>query len=119
MMNRFALLAIAICLTLLVSQGCMSHSDFTVISSKNINVSNVKIATGKSKGQTQGRHCHYAVLFFTIGEPTNLEKALDAALLAKRAEVLIDAEVNWQFVWIPFIYTQECWKVEGTAYDIF
>jgi hypothetical protein len=91
----------------------------TVISSKNINLSNVEIRTDRSKGHTQGRDCHYAVLFFTIGEPSNLEQALDEALLAKRAEVLIDADVSWQFVWIPFIYTQECWKVEGTAYDIF
>ena len=97
----------------------MSHSDFTLISSKNVNLNNVKINTNNSKGQTEGRHCHYAVLFFTIGEPTNLEKALDEALLVKMAEVLLDADVSWQFVWIPFIYTQECWKVEGTAYDIF
>jgi hypothetical protein len=97
----------------------MSHSEFTLISSKNVNLNKVKINTNKSKGQTQGRACHYAVLFFTIGEPTNLDKALDEALLAKRAEVLLEADVSWQFVWIPFIYTQECWKVEGTAYDIF
>ena len=118
-MKRSVLLAISICLSLLVSQGCFSRSDFTLISSKNVNLSKVKINKNKSKGRTQGKHCHHAILFFTIGEPTNLEKALDEALLAKRAEVLLDADVNWQFVWIPFLYTQECWKVEGTAYDIF
>lgn len=118
MIRRYALWTIAIGLTLLVSQGCMSQSDFTVISNKKIRLSNVKLSADNRRGQTHGRHCHYAVLFFTIGEPTNLERALDEALLAKRAEVLIDADVHWQFVWIPFIYTQECWTVEATAYDI-
>ena len=118
-MNRLVLLFMATCVTLLVSQGCMSHSQFPVISSKNINLGKVNIHANQGKGQTKGRHCHYAVLFFTIGETTNLDMALDEALLKKRAEVLINADVHWQFVWIPFLYTQECWKVEGTTYDIF
>ncbi len=118
MMKRPALLLIFICLLLLVSQGCLSHSDFTIISSKTLNLNNVKIHPKHNKGPTQGQHCQYTVLFFTIGASTDLEKAVDQALLAKRAEVLIDADVSWQFVWIPIIYTQECWKVEGTAYDV-
>ena len=104
--------------TLVICQGCVSHSDFTLISSKNFRLTNVKINPHKNRGKTEGRHCHYAVLFFTIGEPTDLETALDEALLIKRAEILVNADVYWQFVWIPFLYTQECWKVEGTAYDI-
>ena len=118
-MIRIVLLLMATCVTLLVGQGCMSHSHFPVISSRDINLGKVNIHANKSKGQTAGRHCHYAVLFFTIGEVTNLDMALHEALVKKRAEVLTNADVYWQFVWIPFLYTQECWKVEGTAYDIF
>jgi len=117
--RRPAWLAISLCLTFLLCQSCLSHSEFPVISSKDIHLSNVRIKIYKSKGQTQGRDCHYAILFFTIGEPSNLEKALEEALMAKRADVLLDADVHWQFVWVPFIYTQECWKVKGTAYEIF
>ena len=106
-------------LTLLMGQGCVPHSDFPAISSKNFNLSSVNISPDLSKGKTQARHCQYSFLFFTFGEATNLENALDAALQAKRAEILLEAEVSWQFVWIPILYTQECWKVEGIAYDVY
>ena len=105
--------------TLFVTAGCVSHSELGVLSNKGLNLGHVQVNPHSSKGRTQSRHCHYAVLFFTIGEPTDLEKALDEALREKRAKVLLNADVNWQFIWIPFLYTQECWKVEGDAYDIF
>ena len=77
---------------------------------------NVIIDENENRGRTQGEHCQYTILVFTIGEPSDLEKALDMALLAKRANVLVNAVVRWRFVWIPLIYTQECWLAEGDAY---
>lgn len=118
-MRQPAWLVIFLFLAFLLCQGCLSHSEFSVISSKDIPLNHVRLKMYKVKGETQGENCHYAILFFTIGEPSNLEKALQESLLAKRADVLLDADVHWQFVWIPFIYTQECWKVEGTAYEVF
>ena len=116
MMKQFVLWALTICFPLLVSQGCLSRSDFTVISNREVNLGKMVLEEENNRGPTQGQHCHYTFLVFTIGEPSDLEKALDTALLAKRANVLVDAIVRWRFVWIPLIYTQECWLAEGVAY---
>ena len=52
----------------------------------------------------------------TAGPPT-LDEAIDRALESKRANLLLDAVVNWHAFFIPLIYGETCWKAEGDAYD--
>lgn len=117
-MKRYILLALVMCLTLLFCQGCFSRSNFTAISSAILNVKRVKIDKKNYRGRTDAELCNYGVLFFSIGDPPDVEKVLDAALVAKRANVLIDAVVRWRFVLIPILYSHECWLVEGEAYVV-
>lgn len=104
---------------LLAIGGCSTRSDFTAISSKNVNLSDITIDRTKSKGRVSGKDCqHIIILFPTSGRPT-IDEALDRALEPKKASILLDAVVDYHFFFIPYIYGQECWKAEGDAYDTY
>lgn len=104
---------------ILTIAGCATRSDFTAISSKNVNLSNMQIDRAKSKGRTSGEDCQHIIILFPTGGPPTLDEALDRALEAKRANILTDAVVEFNSFYIPYIYGQTCWKVEGDAYDTF
>ena len=112
-------LTILVILGVLVLSGCASRSDFTAISSKNVNLSNASIDPNSAKGRTSGENCQQIIILFPVGGPATLDEALDQALEAKNANLLLDAVVDWNFFFIPYIYGQECWKVEGDAYDTY
>lgn len=99
--------------------GCATRSDFTAISSKNVNVSNMKLDRAKSKGKTVGEDCQHIVILIPTGGPPTIDEAIDRALEAKNASVLLDAVVDFNSFYIPYIYGQTCWKVEGDAYDTY
>ena len=110
---------IAFLIAFIVMSGCSVRSDFTAISGKNVNLSQVKIDKKASLGKAQGEDCqHRIIFFFTSGSPT-LDEALDKAQESKQANLLLDAVVKHEWFSIPLIYGRECWKVEGTAYDTF
>lgn len=112
-------LLICTVLTAAALSGCATRSDFTAISSKNVNVSNMKLDRTKSKGRTSGEDCTHIIIFIPTGGPPTIDEALDRALEAKGASVLLDAVVNFNSFYIPYIYGQSCWKVEGDAYDTY
>lgn len=115
-MKKYCLLYLLLCTTAL--SGCATRSDFTAISSKNVNLSNIKIDHSKTKGKTTGEDCQHTILFIpTSGAPT-LDEALDKALEAKQANLLLDAVVKWH-TFGALIYSQTCWNVEGDAYDTY
>ena len=98
--------------------GCASRSDLTAISSKNVNLSNIKLDRKKILGRAIGENCEHIIILVPTGQAT-LDEALDRALEAKQANLLLDAVVNWHFFYIPYIYGRECWNVEGDAYDTY
>lgn len=107
-----------VCFVVLNLGGCASRSDLTAISSKNVNLSNIKIDHKKVLGRAVGENCEHIIVFVPTGQAT-LDEALDRALETKQANLLLDAVVNWSFFYIPYIYGQECWNVEGDAYDTY
>ena len=115
---NYLLRAVAI-LGILALSGCASRSDFTAISSKNVNLSNASIDPNSTKGRTSGENCQHIVIIIPTSGPATLDEALDQALEAKNANLLLDAVVNWNYFYIPYIYGQECWNVEGDAYDTY
>ena len=102
---------------LVVLSGCATRSDFTAISSKNVNLSDVRIDRDKMKGRVSGEDCQHIIILFPTSGPPTLDEALDRALEARRANILLDAVVTWNSFYIPYIYGKTCWEVEGNAYD--
>ncbi len=114
------LLRILVALLLPVLSACATRSDFTAISSKNVNLSDLRIDRSKSKGRVQGEDCQRIIIIIpTSFGPPSLDEALDRALEKRRANVLLDAVVNFSSYYIPYIYGETCWRVEGDAYDTY
>lgn len=116
-MKQF-LLIVSISILTSTLTGCATRSDFTAISGKNVNLSNIKIDKKMSKGKASGEDCLHHILFIPTGGPPTLDEALDRALEKKQANLLLDAVVKYHW-FTAIIYRQECWKVEGEAYDTF
>ncbi len=118
-MRRFISSTLGTILTFGLISGCATRSDFTAISGKNVNLSSIKVDKSQAKGRTSGEDCLHIVIFIPTGGPPTLDEALDRALEAKQANLLVDAVVNHHWFYIPYIYGQECWKAEGVAYDTY
>lgn len=108
-----------LCLFVVVLSGCATRSDFTAISSKNVNLSEIQIDRSRLKGRAEGEDCQHIIILFPTSGQATLDEALDKALEPKRANLLLDAVVNWNSFYIPYIYGQTCWRVEGDAYDTY
>ncbi len=118
-MNRILRLVLWSTLPLAMLASCATRSDFTAISGKNVNLANMKIDKSMAKGRTSGEDCTHIIIFIPTGGPATLDEALDRALEAKQANLLMDAVVRYHWFYIPYIYGQECWKAEGVAYDTY
>lgn len=100
--------------------GCSWRNDFTALSTKNVNLDNITIDKSKSKGRFEGRSCQRVVLFFPIDFKTpNADDAVDEALEAANAQVLLDAVLEFESFYIPLIYGRTCFFAEGNAYDTY
>ncbi|WP_440876972.1 hypothetical protein [Thalassotalea sp. PLHSN55] len=93
--------------------GCSTRvGDFTVASTKNIN-----IKSGQHKVLTEerltGEDVKYGVLIIPAGIP-NMKEAMDNAIEKKQGAVgLSDVVVNHSYWGIPFIYSQRSYTIEG------
>ena len=99
--------------------ACSVRNDFTAISGKNVNLSQINIDKKHSLGKAYGEDCQSRIIFFPTSGPATFDEALDKAQDSKQANLLVDAVVKHERISIPLIYGNECWKVEGTAYETF
>ncbi|MGZ8137312.1 MAG: hypothetical protein ACXW1W_11815 [Methylococcaceae bacterium] len=106
-------------IAMIMLSGCATRSDFTALSAKNISLTNLKVKREMVKGNTSGEHCQHTVIFFPLSGPATLDEALDRALEPHHANLLLNAVVKHNWFYIPFIYGQNCWKVNGVAYDTY
>jgi len=117
-MKRLLLLIVSASIVLGTLAGCASRSDFTAISGKNVNLSNLKVDKSMSKGRASGEDCQHSIIGIPTSGPPTLDEALDRALEQKQANLLLDAVVKYHFFTL-IIYGQQCWQAEGVAYDTF
>jgi len=117
-MKRLLLFIASTSIVLGTLAGCASRSDFTAISGKNVNLSNLKVDKSMSKGRASGEDCQHSIIGIPTSGPPTLDEALDRALETKQANLLLDAVVKYHFFTL-IIYGQQCWQAEGVAYDTF
>jgi hypothetical protein len=106
--------AVALVLFGIISTGCTTRLvDFTVISTKNVDWS--KAATfNRSSARVEGKDTAHIIVFIPTGIP-NMKEAIDRAIESKSGGVaLVDGVVYSKFWWIPYIYGQTSYVVEGT-----
>ena len=111
--RHVATISLSCCLIL----GCASHSDFTALSSKNVNLTGIELKKENSKGVSSGEDCQHIISFIPTSGPPALDEAIDRALEPMKGNLMLDAQVDWVSFYIPYIYGQTCWKVKGEVYD--
>lgn len=87
-------------------------TDFTIISTKNIDLS--RSGTFKRAGsRITGKDVAHIVLFIPTGIP-NLKEAIDRAIESSRGAVALVDGVVYSKSWFAFLYGQSMYIVEGT-----
>jgi len=103
------MLGLFLCAGLLVLDGCsLRLGDFTVLSTKNVDVSGVK-----QGDRFSGEHCINRVLGFPLGE-INWKTAMDQALEKGKGDIMIDAVVSYKY-WTVILFAEECVIMDGTV----
>lgn len=98
----------------LISVGCTTRLvDFTAISTKNVDWSKAETFS-RSSSRVKGIDKIHIIIFIPTGVP-NMKEAIDQAIESKPGGVaLVDGVVYQKFWWIPYIYGQSSYVVEGT-----
>jgi hypothetical protein len=91
----------------------MRTADLTLISTKNIDLSDTRLDAKLGQRQT-AKDCVFILLgMIPFGVP-NLETAVDRALENGKGNIMID-EVTWQEWYTVIVGRVECIRVEGTV----
>jgi hypothetical protein len=65
--------------------------------------------------RVHARDCMQLVTIVPIRWPPNLGVAIERALDASGRRVLSDVEVRYRFFYVPLLYGEACYEVEGDA----
>ncbi len=98
----------------LLMGGCTNRLvDFTIISTKNVDLSKgAEFERGKER--IEGEDLVHWIIFIPTGVP-NMKEAIDKAIESTPGCVaLLDGVLYSKFWWIPYIYGQQSFMVEGT-----
>jgi len=108
------ILLLVLLIVLFLGSGCSTRvADLTLVSTKNIDLSNTTIDLKKGK-RTKGEDCVF-VFLFPFGLP-NLEEAIDDALEKAHGNVMVDQVSYYKNK--SFLIGQSCIEVEGTVLNI-
>ncbi len=106
--NRI-MLQLVFCFAIFAMAGCTTRlGDFTVLSTKNVDVSGVKQGDRYS-----GEDCINTVLGIPLGEP-NWKNAMDQALQKGKGDILIDTVLTVKG-WSLILFGQSCIIIEGNV----
>lgn len=101
-----------------IFSGCAAYQpNFSAISTKNIDTKDLHVDGSMYKGQGRGDDCQYIIIIFPTKLQALLSNAVDEALNSTNATVLLDANVEHNWFYLPGLYGQNCWHVKGQAYD--
>ncbi len=101
-------------LLLMYFTGCVSRiGDFTLLSSKNVDISRLGTAK-RSPNRVTGEDSKEIIFIFPTGVP-NVKEAIDRAIQSEPDCVaLSDATVSYSWFYIPYIFGRSSFVVEGT-----
>jgi hypothetical protein len=93
----------------LCASGCATRIlDFTVISTKNVDI------PGTRGAKVEGEDMKSIIIIVPTGQPS-VKEAVDRALEKGDADVLLDGVIYMKQWYIPYIYGQAGYVVDGTA----
>jgi hypothetical protein len=94
--------------------GCSQRLlDFTIVSSKNIDLSRVA-SFKRGQSRVEGKDIKHIIIFIPTGIP-NAKEALDRAIESVPGAIaLVDGVITSHWWYIPYIYGRSWYVVEGT-----
>lgn len=105
------LVGLALCASVLFLQACTTRlGDFTVLSTKNVDVSGLKPGD-----RMEGEHCVNMLFGMIPLGQINWKEAMDDALEKGKGDVMVDIVLTQKAWAIPYIWGQECIIIEGTV----
>jgi len=112
-MKRSHVLALGAALLFLL--GCEQRlGDFTFLSSKNIDLSNLNMEAGEDAPLVEGEDSKLIIFVFS-GGPPNLKEAVDRAIESGRGTALSDVSIYHTSWYIPYIVGENKFRVRGKA----
>ena len=107
--NQSVIVSLFLVCLLVIAEGCTTRlGDFTVLSTRNVDVSGLKPGDRFS-----GEDCINYVLGIPLGS-LNYKNAMDQALEKGKGDVMVDIVLTSN-AWNMFIFGQACVTVEGTV----
>lgn len=109
--------AVALCI---LGAGCVIRDDFTALSTKNVNLSNVTLSPEESKGNFKGEECQniFIIIPDTFHTPT-MKGAVDKAIERGGGNLLLNTTVEYQWFYFPLLFLHTCWIASGDVYDTY
>jgi hypothetical protein len=108
----------AVCALAAMLPGCATttHDTFAALSSQRVPYLGYQIDEGTLVPDVAAEIRTQTILWIpTNTRPPTLQAAVDAALKRGRGEILLNAEVDHWWVFVPFLYGQEGWYVRGDS----
>ena len=111
--NRLVSVLIPGMILLMLSSCSVRVADLTLVSTKNIDLSDTQLDARKGQRQT-GEDCRFNLLgLIPFGIP-NLEEAIDKALEKGKGNVMVDEVTEYENIWVVLGFVS-CINVEGTV----
>jgi len=107
-----------VCSLLFLGQftGCVSrHGDFSVASNKLLRLSEFELDKADRIRGVVGKDVQHIIILFPTSGPPTIDGAMDDAFRKSGGDVLTDATIKSWAWYIPYIYGQAGWSVEGDA----
>ncbi|MCM1324429.1 MAG: hypothetical protein NC218_09900 [Acetobacter sp.] len=98
-----------------LSGCCYNFGHFTILSNRMIDTQNIKNENIKKQYNIEGRDVGHTIVFMRTKSNPNLNDALNDALKKSQTDLMVDVEVKVWYWFIPYLYSQTGWKVQGTA----
>lgn len=104
---------LAVCLVTLLGACSVNHGNFTVLSNKIVNINDFDLDKADRIKNIKGVDRAHVIMFFPTKSNPNLSDALNEAFRKADGDVMTDVTVTSWGWWIPYIYGQNGWTVEG------
>ena len=99
---------------LLTSAGCVTHSHFEALSTERVPFLGYQLEGARRVPDVTSEVRTQTILWIpTNTQSPTLQGAIDGALKRGGGNVLVDVDVEHWWVFVPFLYGQEGWRVQG------
>lgn len=104
------------CFILSCLSACtVNHGHFTILSNRLVDIKNFNIDTEKKISNVTEKDVGHIIFFVPTKKNPNLNDALNDVLRNTDSDLMTDVEITSWYWYIPYLYGQFGWKVQGDA----